>query len=310
MRFESIRPGRMAFGRVVAIGGAVLCLAAAGPPVAAEPKAAAVGIQAVRDFAPTVFLHDEEEYQPMAADAFIAGSELRWSHESGCGDDGIAKPPDAKRLGTGGYSHQDKSGPPGCNHQGRQFRSDENVRPKGDGNVADGEGFFLDLDNGARNGEGVGAPVYYDIRGQAIVYWLFYGYSDAAARFNHEGDWETVTVLLGDGRPQQVVYYQHGGPCVVPAEGKRPVAYSARGTHASYPKPGEHPYGPEGAATDTAAAGPRWDTAGNLVPLNTQPWYRYGGGWGEVGEFKDTTGPQGPHPEWKTGVPEGSPAPC
>ena len=95
-------------------------------------------------------------------------------------------------------------------------------------------------------------------RGDATVlqYWYFYYddlYSydyppDALFWQGHEGDWEMVTVVLRDGRPQTVGYSQH---CT--GERRRwskverwqgtdhPVVYVASGSHANLFAPGEHP---------------------------------------------------------------------
>ena len=47
--------------------------------------------------------------------------------------------------------------------------------------------------------------------GVNIQYWFFYPYNRAPLFFDHEGDWEHITVELGtDGAPRAVDFAQHG----------------------------------------------------------------------------------------------------
>ena len=80
--------------------------------------------------------------------------------------------------------------------------------------------------------------------GVSIQYWFFYPYNRAPLFFDHEGDWEHITVELGaDGAPRTVDFAQHSNndPGVVRSWrdarrlGDHPIVLSARGTHASYP---------------------------------------------------------------------------
>jgi hypothetical protein len=251
----------------------------------------------VQRYAPLVFLHPDDNDRPMNAESFIRNSSLRWHHDSGCRDHQIAARGDVgqRRLGRGGYRHQltDLL----CRHHGTRFRSNQYTRPRDD-NVAGGEGFFLDLDNTARGGAGTSARVYYDfVSQQFVTYWFLYGFNDAPASLtDHEGDWEQVTVRLnGSNHATDVAFYRHGGACRLPWSEVRktaaghPVAFSARGTHASYPRAGSFNNG-----IDQTARGPRWRTWRHLRDVRARPWYGYGGGWGEVGENADSTGPLGP----------------
>ena len=305
----------------------VLCLATLGvlPPGGLGTAGAAppVAITDVLNYAPVVHLHPDEVYLPMRPDRFIEMSRLRWLH-NGCPAHDEATPVDASMLGAGGYEHQGKApGGSGCTHGSRWFKSNELVRPLDSKSVApDGEGYFLEFDREAHpdglKGEGTSAPVFYDVQGQWIVYWFFFGYSDNYGKFNHEGDWEGIAVLLGpDNKAQRIVYRQHDGGCAEETDGNyRTEVFTGKGTHASYPNPGEYRYGPGGVGKDQALhTGPKWDARQRLVALRPQdatqapPWYGFGGAWGRVGHIAGTTGPLGPHPEYKTGVP-GTPGPC
>jgi len=77
-----------------------------------------------------------------------------------------------------------------------------------------------------------------------VQYWFFYAYNQTPAFFDHDADWEHVTVEVDPaGRPRAVMYAQHNdnAPGVFRAwssvrnTGYHPIVLSARGTHASYP---------------------------------------------------------------------------
>lgn len=143
-----------------------------------------------------------------------------------------------------------------------------------------------------------------------ITYWLLFathapfGRSPAIAALAHEGDWERVSVLLriADGKnryiPVSVRYYKAGGShddvpwqsvtqYRIPPDGRttHPVVFAARGSHTPYPKPGEHPASERGVEfRDDARACPaciEWRTWEFLSDVTAQPWYGYGGGWGD-----------------------------
>jgi hypothetical protein len=275
----------------------VIAVPALVPTAAAEEH----GREAVwQRYAPLVYLHPDDPIRPMAASAFLAGSRFRWSHDGGCGDHQLAAAGgvDPVALGSGGYLHQESDVI--CRHTGKQWSSREFTRPRQDGGPSGGEGFFLDLDNALRPGEGTGAPVYYDYSpGAYVTFWFFYGFNDAPTQFaDHEGDWERISIRLDAGdRPTAVAYFQHSGHCVLPwgdapHDGDRPVGYSAIGSHATYSTVGD---GNDRSAGDRdTEAGPQWRTWENLLPVREQGWYGYGGAWGEVGELEYTTGVLGP----------------
>jgi microsomal dipeptidase-like Zn-dependent dipeptidase/predicted acylesterase/phospholipase RssA len=102
-----------------------------------------------------------------------------------------------------------------------------------------------------------GAKTYLD-------YWVFYRFNDSpvlhdltclsglsvadATCFDHEGDWEGVTVELSppDDEPTAVIYATHDGSTrftwaaldmAQAVDGHRPIVWVARGSHASYPQP-------------------------------------------------------------------------
>jgi hypothetical protein len=284
---------------------------------AASAKSSKLTIQeATARYAPLVYLAPGETHGPSNASQFIANSSLRWSHDSGRSDHEIAARGrvDEHRLGHGGYQHQVEGVFGG--HHGDQIHSDQNVRPKDGSGDGGNEGFFLDLDNSKHESLGsTSAPMYYEaVDGRFITFWFFYAYNAGplpGGFDNHEGDWERISVKLDDNnRATHVAYYQHNGPPEekkwkdVPKQGSHPIVYSAKGSHASYATSGSHGLGPGGVVKDQTGKGQQWRTWQHMQNARAQDWYGYGGAWGEVGNYKDTTGPQGPS-RWKPPAPEG-----
>jgi hypothetical protein len=111
--------------------------------------------------------------------------------------------------------------------------------------------------------DGDASAIYYNITAYSgriyIDYWWFLRYNDferyprfqrcrgAKIRFcfDHEGDWEGITVITFASSPddvEYVAYASHEGifrysAAKVETRWGRPVVYVARGSHASYPKP-------------------------------------------------------------------------
>lgn len=147
---------------------------------------------------------------------------------------------------------------------------------------------------------------------------------------NHVGDWEHSMVRFHHGKPKAIYFSEHSfGDAyryeAVEKIGKRPVIYSATGTHAMYPTPGTHAYIlPWGLLHDETDRGPLWDPAlnshsytydyinDNLRPSNFTPnapteWFFFNGHWGDkfyplsdsrqyrfAGQYHYVNGPLGP----------------
>lgn len=162
-----------------------------------------------------------------------------------------------------------------------------------------------------------------------LRYWLLFAHAESYGRngvrvSSREGDWERIDVLIrrGPGRgrytPVVVTSYvdgaarEHLWPDVERVAGAtsgdrtHPVVFAARGSHAPYLRPGRHPRrvrGDDGrpvTAFDEASPAcsdcPRWRTWDHLRPAWREPWYGFGGGWGQERGGSDTTGPLGPSP--------------
>ena len=190
------------------------------------------------------------------------------------------------------------------------------------------------------------------------AFWFFFysfnlGQTVLNIRFgNHVGDWEHTLIRFQHGKPIQVflsehnfgdAYAWHALEKYVPdpvGEGtmigtwsnesaaqiaKRPVVYSAVGSHAMYATPGLHPYIlPWGMLHDQTDRGPLWDPALNsksflydpsnrtlrsstLNPKAPTSWFDYAGHWGDkyyelrdprqyrfAGQYHYVNGPSGP----------------
>ena len=165
-------------------------------------------------------------------------------------------------------------------------------------------------------------------RAVRLTYWLFYPLSVpphpggfgfdrlAEAGIAHEGDWERISVLLrrhGESdqyTPVSVRFHIHNRFEDVPwsltrlaSDGSgpltHPIVFSAVGSHASYPDAGEfieHFKGNIARVKDEARecpACPLWRTWEGLLRAKDQPWYGFGGAWGELHPVGGT-GPLGP----------------
>ena len=126
--------------------------------------------------------------------------------------------------------------------------------------------------------------------GAWLQYWLFYRGQDQDRGIvrtgRHAGDWEMVQYRLNPGgHPVEAVYSQHSGAerCswqTVESRRGHPVIYAARGSHASYLRPG---------ARDRTWPDPNDEANGRgrvvrpgLVRIteSSPPWMRWPGRWG------------------------------
>jgi hypothetical protein len=279
----------------------------------------------VTRYAPLVWLHRSEANFPASArEWFIKFSELKFAK---------VIPPDIKRRGRG-HVLAIKLGAPDRNsspytiyRSGRPYRSYDFTRPHDDEfdrrGLSKAEGFYLDLDDRRRNGlrpDLFLVPTYYHYRfnrtsdtNNFITYWFFYPWNDGVATGNHEGDWERVVVDLDrHGNAVQIALYRHKCHRVVPwgqisvvRNTNHPIVFSAEGSHASYGTERDDQFDSctDGHLVDSTQAGFAWQTWRSLHNVERQPWYGFGGAWGEKGKAAETTGPLGPG--WKSPAPAG-----
>ena len=142
-------------------------------------------------------------------------------------------------------------------------------------------------------------------------------------RPGHEGDWEVMAVDIGMlGHIERLWYKAHKTarpfitsrvtlandagdtgkyPDVASADYPHPVAYIGLSKHPHHPEAGTFD-APVGTKDYTADGGVVWNSQGSVVLLPERHedmpdelrWTQYGGHWGEIGEFSDTSGPTGP----------------
>jgi hypothetical protein len=170
-----------------------------------------------------------------------------------------------------------------------------------------------------------------------LQYWLWYPYNDYSATLSpgdvwqvHEGDWESVSVILDlEGHPLVAALSAHckGSRrdwALAPKRGPRPLVYVALGSHANYFRPGIHPHDPDCwprelrdivralALVDRTAVGRTLRPKLMRVSATRPTWMTFAGSWGETGylHFPNNApvaynaGPRGPafHKQWRKPV--------
>ena len=271
---------------------------------------------------PTLILHPSELFAPVPVEGFLADSDLQARAA-----DGTWTPTSAPLAAAGVGSRLDQrlckavEGPPAepCYASAEDAHS---APPTAYGAVF-------------RRGNRI-----------ALQYWLWYPvnvYSPTvpAGQFwvTHEGDWESVTVLLDlKDRPLLVGLSSHCGGLRrawrdAPRRGSHPVAYVAKGSHANYFTAGEKRisalgeklvrkcFPSEFLAIYKAYGVPLVDHTGAgrtlrprvvRVTAAAPDWMRFRGTWGEdrytgfpnVAPFRNGAGPEGPafHAQWQRPV--------
>jgi len=140
-----------------------------------------------------------------------------------------------------------------------------------------------------------------------VQYWFYYAFNPGTWN-RHEGDWETVEVVLSGGEPSHAGYSQHrSGERMawsdVERDGDHPKVYVARGSHANYLRAYAGRFGIAG--DEVSDAGAVWRpgdyalvNVGELAaPSPGQEWLRFAGRWGEFSLGKETraeSAPPGP----------------
>ncbi|WP_086818876.1 Vps62-related protein [Allokutzneria sp. NRRL B-24872] len=281
-------------------------------------------------YAPFVWSAKGEDFGPMDAAKFVAAAKLKWAHDDGCPDADIAAPPDMVELTVEdqAYEHRAKSGLPHCDFEGDPVKVTDDSAPRRTEKLG-AEGFYLDGEDSLRRQTGDGAPTYWQVHTEesagvrVYTYWRFHAWNNArniedvipapgtvlGIDGDHEGDWERVTLITDlNDQPALLVFNGHGSQCglewsKVEKDDGRPVAYSAKGTHASYPTTGTH-----GWMLDQTDRGTKLNTLNDLRWAEGEQWWGYAGGWGSVGRpgvalTKERTGPSGPRPSRGPGEP-------
>ncbi len=191
---------------------------------------------------PYLFFDAKERWRPIAVDTFVDERFDGHGHELCSG-----KPakPNCEPLERLAQLRPDATVPTWINIHGEG----ENGAGFEAADPACHEGFALDCNGGP------GAAIYYRRSAHEDLwywdFWIFYRYNDYQGRVNkcafycddHEGDWEGLVVVTTESLEPEVtgaIYAAHTDRIYVPAAslpmvGGHPLAYVAKGTHATYP---------------------------------------------------------------------------
>lgn len=236
--------------------------------------------QLASQYAPIFIMHPDEKYMPADPDEFIRNSSV-----NGNGD---IEPGDL----------QDPS--------------------------LSGSRLNLSNDESVRDGDLPNAPVLYNFENTdppQITYYVFTNYNNYAINNapdqNHEGDWERVTLVFGNGinsEPTQIRYSAHNGGTSLPYseapkdESGRPIVFVAKGSHALSPYVNSQATGTLNF-DDSFGFGDRFDPLATrpdgsirLENVTDQAWWGSNVKWGEEGSDLNPlqehySGPTGPTPE-------------
>jgi hypothetical protein len=296
------------------VAGSTLVLAGA---TSARPHASPSAAALLARHAPILVLHPAEQVRPTAVDGFLADSELQ-------------------RRAAAGWEPADGPLPTG----GADERLDQRACRAVDGPAATACYVASQAAHGAR-------PVVYGAalrRGNRIElqYWVWYpwdAYSPTVPPGElwqvHEGDWESVAVIVdAKGKPLIVGYSQHGkgvrrGWATAPRRGTHPLAYVALGSHANYPTAATQRLDPRvvdplfvsvirqngQAPVDHTGRGRVVRPSLVRVTATSPSWMAFAGGFGEESYLRapggqpqaySATGPKGPafHAQWRRPVAE------
>jgi hypothetical protein len=319
--------------RVAAQVAAVLasCVATVAASGCGDDDSSAVGPAAVRTedplrtFAPLIEIAAGEPWRPISARWFIERSSFWLAEDRGCADRKIAvghtlaeqQNPTIDWIypkGLGGWSWPAYYRNPydaKCELIfDRRYYADQLTRPHDPGPRVDGlrpaQGYYLDLVDDARRGPAAAEPppVYAERTAEGdssvrLSYWVLFGmHGRPGEPAAHEGDWERIDVVLrADGdryEPQAVQGTGYANETAWNATRRvdetHPVVNATRATHTMI----------AAAPGKDCSNCVEWATWKSLSNAPKEPWYGFGGAWGQPGPTDATTGSLGPHGSWPT----------
>ncbi|CDK29297.1 unnamed protein product [Kuraishia capsulata CBS 1993] len=246
------------------------------PPLVSLPAASERTLVAgevpdyVLDFAPVVHLYSEERYLPYNVEKFV-------SNFHACFRNGSLVPGGESPLKLQQLEELDKhivdydtaifmTADSDFDKDPEWITGKHNIPNVYDGAIEDAPATLIVVDKG---------------NGWVDAYWFFF-YSFNLGPFvmgcgpygNHVGDWEHTLVRFYNGEPKIVWMSAHGGGGTyfydnlekLETAPKRPVIFSARGTHANYAAVGQHSHDlPYSMLSDFADRGPLWDPSRNYL---------------------------------------------
>lgn len=284
---------------------------------AARPVAAPTPAMLLARHAPILVLHPAEQIAPAPVDGFVADSDL-------------------ERRGASGWEAAPEPLPAG----GADLRLDQRACAAIDGPAA--TPCYASSEAAHKSRPVVYGGALRSGKRVELQYWVWYPwdvYSPTVPPGElwqvHEGDWESVSVVVDAvGRPLAVGYSEHGEGvrrdwAKAPKQGTHPLAYVALGSHANYPTAGVQPFRPRvvdplfisvirqngQAPVDHTGRGRVVRPRLVRVMATTPAWMAFAGGFGEDGYLRvpggepqpyAATGPRGPalHSQWRRPVAE------
>ncbi|KAF3932387.1 hypothetical protein ABW19_dt0204872 [Dactylella cylindrospora] len=293
--------------------------------VAINKRAPAGVPQFALDYAPLVYLHSDDSYRPSDIGSMLANTEPKVNFQL------VGGAPNPLTLNN--LNELNNLGGESVYLTARKDVATDTEQPWLKGVTPDASG----LTNGA-----ISATIIInekDATTTDVFYFFFYNFNSGppvlGIKFgDHVGDWEHIMIRFKSGVPEALWYSQHedGQAFTYDAtrkNGKRPIGYSAKGSHANYAKDGKHDHtipnfslpGSFFLADDTNT-GPLWDPllsayfyklnpASNTVtpydPTTPVNWLYFNGKWGDqqyptshrnqyviFGQARFTGGPSGP----------------
>lgn len=282
----------------------------------------------LNEFAPVLYLKNDEWTLPANVDWYLARTKLEFHHHD-CSDCDVLAVGIATQATLLAQTHAKKNALVSldpCAH-GSTVVSAEN------GPWDNHQHFYLHPPDDHVHG---GAPdpadwiVYGHVYpgesgGVQVQYWFFYAYNDNFSAINHEADWESIIVSLSPARQPLGVHFCQHGDCaaLTPLDhvswfhATHPLVWTADGSHASYPDKAscdanfvleglsnhncdtsdEHRWftWSGGRGTDPGFQGGGVLNVGELdAPLHGQSFVRFIGRWGSIGVIDDLSGPPTP----------------
>ena len=213
----------------------------------------------VLDYAPYVFLHDEERYWPSDSAEHLAHSTVALGEEQNAV---------AFNLSLAGLDELNALNGSAAGHEAYLVaEEDPETRPE----------WMLSRVNRPDDAGRSRAPAVLICVPKPddtldAFWFFFYSFNEGNTVFgtrygNHIGDWEHTMVRFRQGKPQALYLSRHSWGSTyhydtMEKDGQRPIVYSANGSHAHYPAAGDQPYVlPLGILKDVTSQGARWDPA-------------------------------------------------
>ncbi|MHB8922818.1 MAG: TolB family protein, partial [Thermoleophilia bacterium] len=272
-------------------------------------------------FAPHLYLHHEEYFQPRKVDIMVAGEGTQLMQRNGVVDFPRLQWPDLTLASLGQFSSA--ADRPENLLYGKYIDLPGNRAAAWSAGRLSRSEWWLRRDYVDRYNDLAGRPEFPEMYyarvarnpsgdREAIQYWIPYYFNNFANY--HEGDWEMIQVDLdGSLQPQGVAFSQHTGSVrrswdFVQHDETHPISFVGRGSHANYFAAGEYSVPVAGLPdpTDDAEAHepiheplvevlPNVSSSG-LSGLVGGPygWLAYQGAWGEISGLSGFDGPQGP----------------